>query len=194
MNFKLSFIVFFFFFLGVTNTFSQESKTSWFLEQNIRYQDSILVPTTTMGGNVKVNDKFTHGFFALTTTHWAQLKYGITYSLTPWMTTGLSVGFEQNIEHITPRISPMLLLKGKNISWLTVAEFGVGEGNYWWTSHLLYTHKHISFGLMSRRFYGSGVQLKYKFNKHMHIGVWGAGLYDHEAEVFKPTVSLRIGF
>jgi hypothetical protein len=177
--------------VAVSSLFAQ--KSSWSLEQNIRYQESTVVPTTTMGGNFLVDStNWSHGFFALTTVAWAEVLYGVTYSPKSWVTIGLMVGFEQNSPSITPRVEPMLLLKGKKFSWITIGELGKGEANYWWTSHLLYTHKSVSVGVMSRRFYGSGVQLKYQITKN--IGVWTAILYDYETEQVKPTFSVKVSF
>lgn len=45
---------------------------------------------------------------------------------------------------------------------------------------------------MSRRYYGTGLQVVYRINKYFEI--WGAGLYDTEFELFKPTASLKLKF
>ncbi len=170
------------------------AQTHYFIEQNVRYQGDQLIPTTTMGTKSVINDHWSHGFFALVTKSWGEVYYGASYSIGQ-VSFGLNLGIEQNApNNMSFRVSPSFfwMSKNKKLSYLLVLEKGVHSDDHWWTSHLDYRVDKVSLGLMSRRYYGSGIRFQWHISKN--FTVWSAPLYDTEAKEFKGVFALKASF
>ena len=130
-----------------------------------------------------INEKWGISYFALITEGWGEAYFGPYWKPNSEWSLGISFGLEVPAPHWR---------FGSAITWFRDAhafqlflEQGSGSDNYWYSLWYENTPNKIGFGLMAKRFYGSGLTLSYAF-KYLKVVV--AGLYDLEDELTKPAI------
>jgi hypothetical protein len=142
------------------------------------------------GPKIDSAGKFKITYFALVEKAWAEGLIGVSYSPTKWCELGLMFGLES-----TPslyRFSGSIWMGNDHLAFATCLEKGDGADNWWYKSTLSYSpNKKLALGLMSWRYNGTGVFLKYNFTKP-GLSLWANPAYDLEFKAKRLTVGLDI--
>lgn len=142
-------------------------------------------------GSINKSESLKLTYFALVEKSWAEGLVGISYTPIEWCELGFQFGLET-----TPSIyrlcgSVFLALNSKTTFFLC-AEKGDGRDNWWYKTILSHCPKsRFSFGIMSWRYNGTGVFVKYTFLKDK-IGLWVNPAYDFEFKTKRMTIGLDI--
>lgn len=142
------------------------------------------------GENIKDTLKIGSFFYSQTNNKWAEGYFGLLFK--PYkifsIYTGMGVETDKNPYRIA--IGSSLLLK--KVSFIQWYEYG-GSG-FWYSIALNYRIKNcLKLGLLSKRYYGSGVNATYAL-KSLPLSINCAALYDAEFELFRSIISLRFTY
>lgn len=128
-------------------------------------------------------------YFALVEKTWAEALVGIAYSPAPWCEIGIMIGLETVPSAY--RLSSSIWLGNDKTSFSACVEKGDGRDNWWYKSTAAYNlNANWSAGLMSWRYNGTGVFVKYTTNRKLSF--WANPAYDLEFNQKRLTVGVDI--
>jgi hypothetical protein len=140
------------------------------------------------GAKLDTGGQFKISYFFLVEEKWAEGLVGFSYTPTKWCELSLQIGIE-TVSSLY-RTSSSIWLGNNKVSFFTCIEKGVGHDNWWYKSTLEYSlNKSVSLGLISWRYNGTGVSLKYTLNG---VSVWVNPAYDLEFKVKRFTIGLNL--
>jgi hypothetical protein len=150
-------------------------------QYNIVYRGD-LMPVVTLFTNYQFNQKlsFTTYFYvnAYPKNSWGEGLFGLTYTPARWLSLGFLGGFQSNETELW-RISPIILLNYKKLSFFGAFEFG-GK-RYRWDAMCFYNVKSFKFGgefIRYYQMYAAGPRVEFSFLKKQPITIFYSGLWD----------------
>lgn len=140
--------------------------------------------------SIKTDKKFGGYLYGQANNKWGEAYGGFVYKPLDWMCLYSGIGIE--VDSIPYRANIGLILKNEKITFNQWYEYG-GSG-FWYSIKLNYkVSSSFKFGLISKRYYGTGIDLYYRFNK-IPITLNLATVYDFEFDVFRTILILRFVF
>lgn len=186
-----AFIILFGLLMGLHVSSTGQSFT--FSENDARVTPSRVIPTGSLYTEnlwSKKNRYWKYSIFFLQNPLFAEVLPGVTWSSDTNSTFSIIVqgGLESNkIPRVQGRGLVGCIYKKQKLLIKSFVEIGEGRDNYWWHWSLEHNGKG-TYGLMSRRFYGSGVRGGYWISKN--VLTQGALLWNTETGKLTPTVFL----
>ncbi|MDD4989957.1 MAG: hypothetical protein PHW31_01450 [Candidatus Pacebacteria bacterium] len=136
----------------------------------------------------KINEHIGVTAFSLTSKGWSEVYIGPEFYLARWLTVSASIGLETAPKSWRTAIS---LWTGKGpVSLLAIYENG-GSG-YWYNISAFYqVNKWLKAGVLSKRFLGTGPQIKVSIPNTPFQAWWSIG-YDTEVDKTKQMIGVVV--